>query len=253
MRGCNGKLNVRSIIRKWGSAQTGFCLARVPEKRVTKILTGRFQVCGARGALREPFPGCRRHSPMMRTWLLWMTCLAPLAFGGCAIYTPFETKRYWVDYNTERQHNAQIEIFDHLPPKTVRVKMYQWGYNIGPAPTSGVSTWGKIKAAILPRHGESYGAPAGETVWVEAVPSDPMPVTPDVTLPPIPPAAPPVENPAIPPGVLPGAPSAARPALIAPAGYQSAGTTGQQASPASATWLFAPTRPAAGQPPRSKR
>ena len=55
-----------------------------------------------------------------------------LQFSGCAIYTPFEVVRFWADYNTERACNAQVETFDHLPPKTARVRLMRWGYNVGP-------------------------------------------------------------------------------------------------------------------------
>ena len=52
------------------------------------------------------------------TKLFWPVLL--LQFSGCVIYTPFEVVRFWADYNTERACNAQVECFDHLPPKTPR-------------------------------------------------------------------------------------------------------------------------------------
>ena len=67
------------------------------------------------------------------TKLFWPVLL--LQFSGCVIYTPFEVVRFWADYNTERACNAQVECFDHLPPKTPRVRLMRWGYNIGPTNT----------------------------------------------------------------------------------------------------------------------
>jgi hypothetical protein len=64
--------------------------------------------------------------------VLWLLSMPGLLLSGCAIHTPYEVVRYWADWNTERHVNCQCEVFDHLPPKTARVKLMRWGYNVGP-------------------------------------------------------------------------------------------------------------------------
>jgi hypothetical protein len=64
--------------------------------------------------------------------LVWSGLAFAGALPGCAIYDPWQVWRYHVDYNTERQCAAQIVFYDHLPPKLVRVRLMQWGYNVGP-------------------------------------------------------------------------------------------------------------------------
>jgi hypothetical protein len=74
-----------------------------------------------------------------RSLLLSSSCLVLLA--GCALHTPYKVLRYNVDYNTERHLSAQVESYDHLPLKPVRVKLMRFGYNVGPLP-SGTGTLG---------------------------------------------------------------------------------------------------------------
>jgi hypothetical protein len=57
---------------------------------------------------------------------------ALLFIGGCTSISPFEAKRWWADWNTERHCNAQVECFDHLPPTEMRVRLMRSGYNVGP-------------------------------------------------------------------------------------------------------------------------
>jgi len=57
-----------------------------------------------------------------------------LTSSGCAIYTPFQVFRFTADYNTERRCSLQAEVFEHLPPRPVRVRMNRWAYNVGPQP-----------------------------------------------------------------------------------------------------------------------
>lgn len=69
----------------------------------------------------------------MRHWwraaVLSIGLLGPLS--GCAFYRPYEVVRVWGDWNTERQLNFQVENFNHLPLKPVRVRLATWAYNPG--------------------------------------------------------------------------------------------------------------------------
>jgi hypothetical protein len=62
---------------------------------------------------------------------LWGLVVAS-GLSGCAVYDPFQVWRFTADYNTQRCYSAQATYYDHLPPKNVRVRMVQWGYNVGP-------------------------------------------------------------------------------------------------------------------------
>lgn len=66
-----------------------------------------------------------------------MGCAASLfLFSGCAIYTPYQVFRFTADYNTERRPSFQTEVFEHLPPRPVRVRLNRWAYNVGPQATT---------------------------------------------------------------------------------------------------------------------
>lgn len=128
----------------------------------------------------------------------WLWSVLALQLSGCAIYTPFEVVRFWADCNTERLCNAQVEVFDHLPPKTARVRLMRWGYNIGPANvppkgTLGIGTgiweerlmfWRKFRAKDCPTYPAEN--PAIAPTPTSELPPDSIPV--------LPPPAPPAED-----------------------------------------------------------
>ncbi len=73
-------------------------------------------------------PSCHAHRH-----LAWgMGCLL---LSGCAIYDPHQVWRFQANYNTERALSVQWTGYDHLPPKTIRMRLLKWGYNVGPSPT----------------------------------------------------------------------------------------------------------------------
>lgn len=59
-----------------------------------------------------------------------------LLFSGCAIYTPYQVFRFTADYNTDRRPSLQAEVYEHVPPRPVRVRLNRWAYNVGPQPTT---------------------------------------------------------------------------------------------------------------------
>lgn len=72
---------------------------------------------------------------MTSRWLiLSSSCIALLS--GCVLHTPYKVIRYSIDTNTERHLSAQVEAYDHLPLKPVRMKLMRWGYNVGPLPSA---------------------------------------------------------------------------------------------------------------------
>lgn len=177
-------------------------------------------------------------------------CLVLLSFSGCAIHTPFEVTRFWADYNTERQCNAQVEAFDHLPPHTARIKLMRWGYNVGPDYYSGTGTWGIgtgvwAERLLFWRRTERFDGPTdmpvnGSSPPTPTSPSDPGPEA----MPALPPPAPPAETPeadgnrADP---LQGNLSAARPPRrIATVGHQ-ADARQPTSRAANAAWMFTAT------------
>lgn len=173
------------------------------------------------------------------------TCLTLLGFSGCALHTPHEVVRCWADYNTERHLNAQVEVFDHLPPKTARVKLMRWGYNLGPECQSGTGTMG-IGTGIWAERIMFWNRADTKDDSIEGISpplppgSFPSPASPSSTgLPPLPPA-PPMETQGSPPDPLGGNLTTARPARqIATVGYQ---TSIEPAAPraANAAWMFTP-------------
>jgi hypothetical protein len=64
----------------------------------------------------------------------FLVALAFVASGlsGCAVFDPYQVWRYHADYNSERAFSAQMVFYDHLPPKPVRTRLVQWGYNVPP-------------------------------------------------------------------------------------------------------------------------
>ncbi len=174
-----------------------------------------------------------------------------LGFSGCALHTPHEVVRCWADYNTERQINAQVEVFDHLPPKTARVKLMRWGYNLGPECQLGTGTMGigtGIWAERIMFWNRADSADEFTTGSMESISpplppgSFPPPASPNSNaLPPLPPA-PPMETPGNPPDPLRGNMTTAQPARqIATVGFQ---TSVEPAAPqtANAAWMFTPPR-----------
>jgi hypothetical protein len=137
--------------------------------------------------------------------LRWLWAVLALQMSGCAIYTPFEVVRFWADYNSERMCNAQVEVFDHLPPKTARVRLMRWGYNIGPTNvppkgTLGIGTgiweerlmfWRKFGAKDCPTYPPENAAiaPTTSPTPISEPPADSIPV--------LPPPAPPAEEPGL--------------------------------------------------------
>lgn len=67
---------------------------------------------------------------------LAILCCVMGSSSGCAFYTPYQVFRITPDYNTERRLSLQAEVFDHLPPRPLRVRMDKWAYNVGPQPTT---------------------------------------------------------------------------------------------------------------------
>lgn len=57
-----------------------------------------------------------------------------LCLSGCAVYNPTHVWRYHADFNTERQLSGQWVDYSHQPPKTVRMRLTKWSYNVGPSP-----------------------------------------------------------------------------------------------------------------------
>lgn len=177
----------------------------------------------------------------MGRWKRSLATFALLIFSGCAIYTPYAVERHKFDWNTERQINCQIEKFDHLPPKVIRVRLMRWGYNIGAAgecPKPVNRGWG----------GRVFGAPGingPRAMWNEVPPTEYAPATtippvPNQTLPLIPPAPP--ADLSEPPGEFgpQGAPSASSDPHLRPASHQvSQGTRSSGGRPVSNTsWIF---------------
>lgn len=162
-----------------------------------------------------------------------------MGISGCAIHNPHEVHRYWLDFNTERKGNAQIESFHHLPPKPVAVKMMRWGYNVGPANCSNVGTlgWG-TRTNEFP---EGEAVPYGDGPWMETPQGTIPPLSPGEQLP-VPPPAPPVND-------LLGsrATSPSRERGVSVVGYQRPAAAGPATarSPAeNPAWLFAtPLKP----------
>ncbi|HTN02681.1 MAG TPA: hypothetical protein VL132_12410 [Planctomycetaceae bacterium] len=70
--------------------------------------------------------------------------------SGCAFYRPYEVVRVWGDWNTERQLNFQVENFNHLPLKPVRVRLAKWAYNPGAAGTPVPPRSGSPATTIVP-------------------------------------------------------------------------------------------------------
>lgn len=180
---------------------------------------------------------------LLRTFHRWLL-VAPLCFSGCAIYTPFDVTRFWVDYNSERECNAQCEVYDHLPPRTVRVKMYMWSYNVGPPPTSYTGTCGLGTGKWSDCFSLSKKQQSDEsTVWVETMPAGMSPEAPVETQPTIPPPIPPADNgsskEAVPSPPTPSA-KTSRSGAVSQASYEkpTAATEGRKST--SRAWLFTP-------------
>lgn len=168
-------------------------------------------------------------------------CLVLLGLSGCAIYTPYAVERHWFDWNTERQLNCQIEKFDHLPPKVIRVRLMRWGYNIGAAgecPRPVDRGWGS----------RVFGTPGmngPRAMWNEVPPTDfapetmnpPAPAEPLPLIPPAPPA-----DLSEPPGEFgpQSVPTTDRGPSLQPANYQTGQRTRSTANRpvANAGWMF---------------
>jgi hypothetical protein len=75
--------------------------------------------------------------------------------SGCVLHSPYKVVRYSVDFNTERQVNAQVEAYDHLPLKPTRIKLMRWGYNVGALPSgTGTLGWGTGRCKHRGKTGE---------------------------------------------------------------------------------------------------
>lgn len=120
--------------------------------------------------------------------MLTIGLIGPLS--GCAFYKPYEVVRIWGDWNTERQCNFQVENFNHLPLKPVRVRLAAWAYNPGapgtpvpPRPGSPATT--VVPADALPppppvppaEDPSGLGIPQPRTIPAPPLPSAPPPTT----------------------------------------------------------------------------
>lgn len=95
-------------------------------------------------------PGQRLSRESIRRSAYTVVACVMASLSGCAVFTPYQIFRFTADYNTERRMSFQAEVFDHLPPYPVRVRMNKWAYNVGPQPTS----------ATIPIPAEAPVAPA---------------------------------------------------------------------------------------------
>ncbi len=179
-----------------------------------------------------------------------------LCFSGCAIHTPYKVVRYWADYNTEREWNAQVEIFDHLPPKTARVKVARWGYNVGGDCPSGTGTFGIGTGIWEERFSKLFfwrrwtSSTVSEEVILIEPPIPPGEPPPDLNPgppPPAPPAEPPSTQSDEPLMPIPPKTSAvgSNSKKVAQVGYQTPKVTTRRAPVNDAAWIF---RPASQRP-----
>lgn len=76
--------------------------------------------------------GRRASAAVLYPWI----CVCLLISPGCALYSPYQVFRFTADYNTERRLSLQGEVFEHLPPHPVRVRLNTWAYNVGPQQSS---------------------------------------------------------------------------------------------------------------------
>lgn len=183
----------------------------------------------------------RRHKS-----LLLLAVLLP-SLSGCVIYTPFEVVRFWADYNTERMCNAQVESFDHLPPKTARVRLMRWGYNVGPTSvppkgTLGLGTgvweeklmfWRKFGAKNCPTY-----PPADGSLTPTSTPT-PTAQPPAEAAPTLPPPAPPADELEQGPPPAPNSETTLRPrAGVQVAGYQGNAASRGAQPVLNSNWVF---------------
>jgi len=168
---------------------------------------------------------------------------------GCAHRSQWEVKRWCADWNSERECNAQVESFDHLPPKPTRVRLMRWGYNVGPADCIVVPeektrfrTW---LGGFMPWTGLGNGVETtseivpGSTTITPSTPERVAP--PPESVPQLPPPAPPAEPPPDPDYGPQAKPMASLDAVVRQAGYRGAIPPRQASTP---TWIFTPAKPA---------
>ena len=203
---------------------------------------------------------------MQRGWLMVLAaCGLGALQSGCAFEHPFEVKRCWIDWNTEREVSFQVEKYSHLPLKPVRVRMTDWAYNPGRPGTPVPPRGGAPETTVVPADALPPVAPPEPTYIPETnrtpqsgppTESDLLPLPPPVNPPPpttgaqrdlLDRAQPPAPK-AAPAGT---GPTAQRPLGVLPASYQypsepplvvppSRVTPAQtrQAQARSAAWLF---------------
>ncbi|HUQ70798.1 MAG TPA: hypothetical protein VM165_14810 [Planctomycetaceae bacterium] len=153
-------------------------------------------------------------------------CLAAAACvtaSGCALYTPVKVWRWTFDYNTEREFGFQVEAYDHLPPRPIRMRMTKWAYNVGPSPSPGMM--------FIPE-----GAPM--TPQDSPAPTLPPAPAPDQLDNARPPALPPEPASTLTPLTPRSGPSAFRSRNMRSISYQNSVAPDPNPTPATAAWLF---------------
>lgn len=160
-----------------------------------------------------------------------------LGISGCAIYSPFDMKRYGFDWNSERHLNAQVEMFDHLPPKPLRVKLMRWGYNIGPSGDCPVPAPGGWQGRVFSAPGRN----GPRAMWNEmpppqAIPPE-FPTVPQRPMPLIPPAPPADPGDPIDESGPQSRPSTHHGPTLQPANHRSV-SANSRAAGSNAAWMF---------------
>ncbi len=135
---------VESRLRKWGSCGVLSDFVDAGDRAVNiawGTTAGPMMSMALEGItvvsdVRTPCHGfCSQRGTLRATLFLTIGFVAML-LSGCAIYTPYQVFRFTADYNTERRASFQAEVFEHVPSRTVRVRMNRWAYNVGPQPTT---------------------------------------------------------------------------------------------------------------------